>query len=105
MIGATTLVGVADPYFILIEQSPSDGRYLSGPGDRRPVESGAQHGGPPNALAVAAAERAVLAENRTRGLVALRLASDFVGPVPVAEITTRARVVRAAAAAAWLRWC
>jgi hypothetical protein len=33
-------------------------------------------------------------------LIALRLAADFVGPVPVAEITTQARVVRVARRAA-----
>ena len=58
-----------------------------------------QHGGPPNALAVAAAERVVAEVTDRTDLVALRLASDFIGPVPVAELEVRARVVRAARSA------
>jgi acyl-coenzyme A thioesterase PaaI-like protein len=91
---------VQDSYFTLIEQSSFDGRYASGPATAGPWNPGLQHGGPPNALAVAAAERAVAADTKRTDLVALRLASDFVGPVPVAEVTTRARVVRAARSAA-----
>jgi acyl-coenzyme A thioesterase PaaI-like protein len=100
MIGATSLGRVPDSYFTLIDQGDHDARYSSGPATVGPWNPGLQHGGPPNALAVAAAERAVFAETGRSDLVALRLASDFVGPVPVAEVTTRARVVRAARSAA-----
>ena len=58
-----------------------------------------QHGGPPNALAVAAADPVVSQVTQRDDLVALRLASEFVGPVPVAEVEVRARVVRAARSA------
>src|SRR4051794_38219436 len=100
MIGATTLVPVRDSYFTLIDEDSHDGRYASGPATTGPWNPGLQHGGPPNALAVSAAERALAAETGRSDLVALRLASDFVGPVPVAEVTTHARVVRAARSAA-----
>jgi acyl-coenzyme A thioesterase PaaI-like protein len=100
MIGASTLGCVPDSYFTLIEQGRLDARYASGPATVGPWNPGLQHGGPPNALAVAAAERAVFAETGRTDLVALRLASEFVGPVPVTEVTTRARVVRAARSAA-----
>lgn len=100
MIGATTLGRVADSYFSRVEEGPFAGRYASGGATVGPWNPGLQHGGPPNALAVAAAERAVHAETGRTDLVALRLAADFVGPVPVAEVTTRARIVRAARSAA-----
>ncbi|WP_375481415.1 thioesterase family protein [uncultured Jatrophihabitans sp.] len=58
-----------------------------------------QHGGPPNALAVAAAERIVSQVTHRDDLTALRLGSEFVGPVPVAELEVRAAIVRAARSA------
>jgi hypothetical protein len=58
-----------------------------------------QHGGPPNALAVAVAERAVAAETGRTDLLAMRLSADFVGPVPVGEIDTVTRLVRVARSA------
>ena len=64
-----------------------------------PWASGMQHGGPPNALAVAAAEHAVQAATGRTDLVALRLASDFVGPVPVSDLEVRTSVLRAARSA------
>jgi Thioesterase-like superfamily len=91
---------MTEPYFACVEQTATTGRYLSGPATVGPWAENLQHGGPPNALAVAAAERAIAAETGRDDLVALRLAADFVGPVPVAEVETRARVVRAARTAA-----
>lgn len=75
-------------------------RYLAGPATAGPWAAGLQHGGPPNALAVASAERTVHAQTGRSDLVALRLSADFVGPVPVGEIEVRARVLRAARSAA-----
>ena len=64
-----------------------------------PWSAGLQHGGPPNALAVAVAERCVRDVAGRDDLHALRLSSDFVGPVPVAELDVRTRIVRAARSA------
>jgi acyl-coenzyme A thioesterase PaaI-like protein len=91
---------VAHSYFHRLDETPAAGRYASGPATAGPWAANLQHGGPPSALAVAAAERVVQAETGRDDLVALRLSADFVGPVPVAELETRARVVRAARSAA-----
>jgi hypothetical protein len=87
---------VGDTYFELIEEDPTRGRYLADACTGGPWDPGLQHGGPPNALVVRAAERAAAAESGRADLVASRLAAEFVGPVPVAEVSTTARVVRAA---------
>ncbi len=87
-------------YFSVVEETPLTGRYASSSATVGPWAAHLQHGGPPNALAVAAAERAVRAETGREDLVALRLASDFVGAVPVADLGTTARVIRAARSAA-----
>jgi len=55
-----------------------------------------QHGGPPAALLVAEAERCAERETGRTDLVALRIAAEFAGPVPVGDLTVRTRVVRAA---------
>lgn len=83
--------------------APPDGPRRTFTADARtagPWSPALQHGGPPNALAVAEAERVLAAETGRTDLVALRLAADFVGPVPVGEIATSTRVVRAARSAA-----
>lgn len=100
MIGRTNLASVPDSYFAPIAETPMTGRYLAGPSTAGPWAPQLQHGGPPNALAVAVAERAVREQTGRTDLVALRISSDFVGPVPVAEIDARARIVRAARSAA-----
>ena len=71
----------------------------SGPATAGPWASNLQHGGPPNALAVACAERVTRERLGRDDLVALRLASEFVGPVPVGELEVQTRVVRAARSA------
>lgn len=53
-----------------------------------------QHGGPPSALLVLAAERLASAAAGRDDLVALRLAAEFIGPVPVAPLLITARVER-----------
>jgi hypothetical protein len=91
---------VDDAYFSLIDGDGGHARYLAGDATSGPWDPRLQHGGPPNALAVTAAERALQHETGRSDLIALRLAADFVGPVPVGEIETDARVVRAARSAA-----
>jgi acyl-Coa thioesterase superfamily protein/acyl-CoA thioesterase superfamily protein len=76
--------------------SPADGSYLAAAETGGPWASELQHGGPPNALLVHAAERLADAETGRTDLVALRTAAEFVGPVPVGPVTTQARIVRAA---------
>jgi hypothetical protein len=53
-----------------------------------------QHGGPPSALLVLAAERLAAAASGRDDLVAVRLAAEFLGPVPVAPLAITARVDR-----------
>jgi acyl-coenzyme A thioesterase PaaI-like protein len=90
---------VADSYFRRLEEGRTWGHYLAGPSTVGPWAQDLQHGGTPAALAVAAAERVVQAETGRDDLIARRVAVDFVGPVPVGEVETRARVVRAARSA------
>lgn len=89
-----------DSYFAPIEERRAGGRYAAGPATAGPWAPNLQHGGPPNALAVATAERALNVHTGRDDFVAQRLAADFVGPVPVAEVDVRAAVVRAARSAA-----
>jgi acyl-coenzyme A thioesterase PaaI-like protein len=111
MIGATTLGYVADAYFSPIpllaaasgtDQTAGDEpvRFRSSPATAGPWAGHLQHGGPPNALAVAVAEQALRRETGRSDLVALRLAADFVRPVPVADLLLRTRIRRAARSAA-----
>jgi hypothetical protein len=100
MIAARSFAPVEDAYFTLIDRADDRTRYLAGPATSGPWDVRLQHGGPPNALAVASAERALAAETGRTDLVALRLAADFVGPVPVGEIDVRSQVRRAARKAA-----
>lgn len=83
-------------YFVIEDESPEAGRYAAQPATVGPWSPDLQHGGPPSALLVDAAERLVSAETGRAGLIAARLAAEFVGPVPAAEVTTTARVVRQA---------
>lgn len=92
-----------DPYFTVL-RTDHDGEttvnlVTSAPATAGPWATTLQHGGPPNALAVACAERVVRERLDRSDLVPLRLASEFVGPVPVGELEVRTRVVRAARSA------
>lgn len=87
-------------YFTALDESDATGRYASSPATGGPWSPRLQHGGPPSALAVYAAERLIAAEAGRDDLVAVRVAAEFVGPVPVGELSTRAQVVRAARTAA-----
>lgn len=98
MIGQLTpasFLGVRDDaYFDILDEHETGGRYFAGPGTAGPWNAGLQHGGPPSALLVRAAERCVVAAGA--GVTAVRTAVEFVGPVPVGEVAVSASVVRAA---------
>jgi acyl-coenzyme A thioesterase PaaI-like protein len=100
MIAASSFAPVGNAYFSLVAENGRHARYTAGPATGGPWDPRLQHGGPPNALAVREAERTLVAETGRTDLVALRLAADFVGPVPVGEIATQAQVIRAARSAA-----
>jgi acyl-CoA thioesterase len=86
---------VADSYFRLGDETPSTGKYDAGLATVGPWDPRYQHGGPPTALAVLAADRLLRHETQRTDFVALRVAAEFLGAVPVAEVTTSARVLRA----------
>jgi hypothetical protein len=91
---------VADAYFRILDEQSDSARFSAASETAGPWDERLQHGGPPNALAVREAERLARREyGDSRALVASRIAADFVGPVPVAELTATARVVRAARSA------
>jgi hypothetical protein len=105
---ATRLLSVSEPgqqppdgtYFEPLDERPDGGRYLADPGTAGPWSDGLQHGGPPSALLVRAAERAGdEATPPDTNFVAMRAAVEFVGPVPVGEVAVSTRVVRAARSA------
>ncbi len=73
----------------------NDGSYLASPATAGPWDPRLQHGGPPSALLVHAAEQAALAAGR-EDVTALRFAAEFVGPVPVTSLRVRAAIVRSA---------
>lgn len=100
MIGATSLSHVADSYYTALDDGGDTTRFLAGPSTVGPWAPGLQHGGPPNALAVAAAENAVHEATGRTDLRAMRLAADFIGAVPVGEIEVRTRILRVARSAA-----
>jgi acyl-coenzyme A thioesterase PaaI-like protein len=87
---------MADTFFAISAESEAEGSYLAQPETGGPWASELQHGGPPNALLARAAERLAAHETGRTDLVGVRLAAEFVGPVPVGAVVTRARVVRAA---------
>jgi hypothetical protein len=87
---------VANPYFLLLDLSGEASTYRSDPCTGGPWSAQLQHGGPPNALLVHAAEQAAAAHTGRCDLVALRTAAEFVGPVPVAEMTVHTSVLRSA---------
>jgi acyl-coenzyme A thioesterase PaaI-like protein len=87
---------VADPYFTHIEGTWAFARYSADTATGGPWNPALQHGGPPSALLVLIAE-ALAAEHTGRDdLVSLRLAAEFVRPVPVGELRVSADVLRVA---------
>jgi hypothetical protein len=91
---------VPSAFFSVVDETDSSGRYSSEPATGGPWSPQLQHGGPPSALAVHAAERLAAAQTGRGDLIAVRVAVDFIAAVPVAELTTRALVQRAARSAA-----
>src|SRR5690242_13490714 len=87
----------AATYFAVLDEDDRGGRYRADPGTAGPWNVGLQHGGPPSALLVRAAERCLPAGDPPAH--AVRAAVEFVGPVPVGEVETAASVARAARAA------
>lgn len=65
-----------------------------------PWAPGLQHGGPPAALLVAAAEQAAadVTEDGTE-LLAMRLGAEFLGPVPVGDVAVTTEILRRARSA------
>lgn len=90
-------------FFHTQDESREDGSeatYVPTPATVGPWSQAAQHGGPPSALLVRAAERCLRLSTGRTDLAARRYAADFVGPVPVAALRTRLTIVRAARSAA-----
>jgi hypothetical protein len=99
MIGRLVLGLVVTSFFEILEEDAAGGNYVAGPRTGGPWAADLQHGGPPNALLARAAERVAGAETGRTDLLAVRLAAEFVGPVPVGVVRTEARIVRAARSA------
>jgi hypothetical protein len=104
MIGTRSVVSVPNSYFHRLSPlaaTPADAptataTFAADPATGGPWVADLQHGGPPNALLVSECERLAAAHTGRADLVALRLAAEFVGPVPVADVTVQTRIVRAA---------
>src|SRR5690242_16070807 len=75
-----------------------DDSYQASPATAGPWDQRLQHGGPPGALLVLAAENIAVAAGRT-DVTAVRYAAEFVGPVPVTTVQVRASLVRSARSA------
>jgi hypothetical protein len=95
MIGATNFAPVANPYFSRLEGGPAAATYHSDAATGGPWAAHLQHGGPPAALLVAVAEQLATEHGRT-DLAARRLAAEFVGPVPVGDVSVDASIARSA---------
>lgn len=91
---------MADAYFAILEESAGDGRYLCGAATAGPWDPRLQHGGPPSALLVRAAERLAAGATGRDDLFACRVAVDLLRPAPVGEVTIAAAMVRAGRATA-----
>src|SRR3954452_14226492 len=70
-------------------------RWRASAATEGPWSSRLQHGGPPSALLVRAAERAAHRQTGREELQAVRVVVDFLGPVPVEVVEVRAELVRA----------
>jgi len=90
---------VPDAYFTVLTEDPSGGHYAAGAQTAGPWSPELQHGGPPNALLVRAAERVAAQTTGRTDLIAMRLAAEFVGAVPVGEVEVAAHIVRQARSA------
>lgn len=75
------------------------GTVNSQPACGGPWSDDLQHGGPPSALLVRLAEQLAAAAADRPDLVSVRIAAEFLAPVPVAPLTVSARVLRLARSA------
>lgn len=91
---------MSDSYFELTSQTPDSCVVLPTRHTVGPWSPELQHGGPPSALTVAVADRAVRNATGRGDLSPRRVAVDFVGAVPVAPLEVAARLVRTARSAA-----
>ena len=80
------MTATSDAFFL----PAGDGRYRSTPHTEGPWDPKFQHGGPPAALLARAIER----ESVQWPFVVVRMSVDILGPVPVAEVELRSRVLR-----------
>ena len=87
---------MVDAYFTHIEGPWAFGRYFADAATGGPWSPGLQHGGPPGALLVLIAEGLAAEHTGRSDLVALRLAAEYIRPVPVGEVRVSADVVRVA---------
>ncbi|HEX3811880.1 MAG TPA: thioesterase family protein [Mycobacteriales bacterium] len=76
----------SDAFFVQL----ADDRFRATRHTEGPWNEGAQHGGPPAALL----GRAIEAASGQPDWVTARVAVDILGPIPVAELTVRAEIVR-----------
>lgn len=90
---------MSDTYFRLSDEDDEGGRYTATPHTVGPWDAGAAHGGPPCALLTRCAERRAAAATARDDLVAARCSAEFLGPVPVGELTVSTQVLRAARSA------
>jgi hypothetical protein len=80
------VVGVEASFF----EPLGDGRWRSTPHTSGPWDPGFQHGGPPSALL----GRAIELTQPRPGVMVGRVTVEILGPIPVADLDLRARVVR-----------
>ena len=81
-------------------ESELRGQVASNEATGGPWAPGLQHGGPPNALLVLMAEKLAAHADQRPDLTAVRLAAEFLGPVPVGPLWLRASVDRLSRTAA-----
>jgi hypothetical protein len=77
---------VADSFYLPL----GDGAWLATEHTRGPWDAGAQHGGPPSALLGHVIQRCEPRDD----MIVSRFTCELLGPVPVGELTVRARVAR-----------
>jgi hypothetical protein len=90
---------VVETYFRLSDEHDQGGRYLPTQHTVGPWDPRLQHGGPPCALLTRAAERAAATATGRTDLLACRLAAEFLGPVPLGELTVTTELARVARSA------
>ena len=93
------VVRVDESFFVDGEHSSQSSVYVAKSATTGPWSPKLQHGGPPSALLVHAAEVHVARETGRTDLDAVRAAVEFAGPVPVGDVEVTASIMRAARSA------